>query len=384
MSWKPLFSRSLGAAADRLHFAAHSHHLWPDTSFEAHDRAWVDAAEYADLKWERVFGEIWPSVQGHIARVLGLSRPDSIALAPNVHEFLVRLVSCIDARPIRVLTSGSEFHSFERQSQRLEECGDMVVERVPTEPWTTFADRFLAAAAGGGHDLVYVSQVFYDSSFVFERFAEVVQVVSDRDTLIVIDGYHAFMALPTDLASIEDRVFYTAGGYKYAMSGEGCCFLHCPPGYGARPKNTGWFAGFGQLESGIDEVAYAPDGSRFLGATLDPTPFYRFEAVQRMLQDNDITVPKIRAHVEALQGQLLDGLRPSSCLRPEQLVPDRGNPRGNFLTFRTSTAQDLKRQLLEAGVVTDARADRLRFGFGIYQDAADVDALLQRLTAIAS
>ncbi|MDP6424067.1 MAG: class V aminotransferase, partial [Planctomycetota bacterium] len=140
MSWKPLFSRSLGAAADRLHFAAHSHHLWPDTSFEAHDRAWVDAAEYADLKWERVFGEIWPSVQGHIARVLGLSRPDSIALAPNVHEFLVRLVSCIDARPIRVLTSGSEFHSFERQSQRLEECGDMVVERVPTEPWTTFAD----------------------------------------------------------------------------------------------------------------------------------------------------------------------------------------------------------------------------------------------------
>ena len=33
MSFKALFSRSLGADPERLHFAAHSHHLWPDASF---------------------------------------------------------------------------------------------------------------------------------------------------------------------------------------------------------------------------------------------------------------------------------------------------------------------------------------------------------------
>ena len=33
MSFKHLFSRALGAAPGRLHFAAHSHHLWPDASF---------------------------------------------------------------------------------------------------------------------------------------------------------------------------------------------------------------------------------------------------------------------------------------------------------------------------------------------------------------
>ena len=44
MSFKPLFTRSLGADPERLHFAAHSHHLWPDASFEGHCRAWDDAA----------------------------------------------------------------------------------------------------------------------------------------------------------------------------------------------------------------------------------------------------------------------------------------------------------------------------------------------------
>ena len=47
----------------------------------------------------------------------------------------------------------------------------------------------------------------------------------------MIDGYHGFMALPTDFAAIAGRAFYLAGGYKYAMAGEGVCFMHCPPGY---------------------------------------------------------------------------------------------------------------------------------------------------------
>ena len=48
-------------------------------------------------------------------------------------------------------------------------------------------------------------------------------------TVVAIDGYHGFMAVPTDLSRIAGRAFYLAGGYKYAMAGEGVCFLHCPP-----------------------------------------------------------------------------------------------------------------------------------------------------------
>ncbi|MFX6258361.1 hypothetical protein ABTF80_20115, partial [Acinetobacter baumannii] len=91
---------------------------------------------------------------------------------------------------------------------------------------------------------VFVSQVFFTSGGTSGDIARLAAAVRSAETLVVIDGYHGFMARPTDLSDVADRVFYLAGGYKYAMAGEGCCFLHCPPGYGPRPRDTGWFADF--------------------------------------------------------------------------------------------------------------------------------------------
>jgi hypothetical protein len=48
LNFKHLFSRSLAADPSRLHFAAHSHHLWPDSSYDGHMQAWEDAARLAD------------------------------------------------------------------------------------------------------------------------------------------------------------------------------------------------------------------------------------------------------------------------------------------------------------------------------------------------
>ena len=88
---------------------------------------------------------------------------------------------------------------------------------------------------------------------------------------MVIDGYHAFMAIDAPFGpTVAQSCFYLGGGYKYAMSGEGCAFLHAPPGFGPRPSVTGWFAEFDDLTLPPGSVGYAPDGSRFLGATFDP------------------------------------------------------------------------------------------------------------------
>ena len=46
MSFKPLFALSLAADPERLHFAAHSHHLWPDASFAGQREAWEDAGPW--------------------------------------------------------------------------------------------------------------------------------------------------------------------------------------------------------------------------------------------------------------------------------------------------------------------------------------------------
>src|SRR5690606_23320370 len=128
----------------------------------------------------------------------------------------------------------------------------------------------------------------------------------ETDALVVFDGYHGFMALPTDFGACAGRAFYLAGGYKYAMAGENVCFMHCPPGYAMRPRDTGWFAAFGALEGRQDDtLAYGQDGSRFLGATFDPTGLYRFSAVLDWMESIGLTVEAIHAHVMALQDLFL-------------------------------------------------------------------------------
>jgi kynureninase len=383
VSYKSHFSRALGTAPERLHLAAHSHHLWPDVSFAAQVRAWEDAARHADRKWAHLFEELVPRAQAHVARRLGVGDGASIAFAPNTHALVLRILSCLPVdRPPRILTTGSEFHSFARQLARLEEDGLVRVERVPAEPFASFIDRFSEAVANGGHDLVYVSHVFFDSGWVVPDLPALVRAVPSPDTFFVVDGYHAFMALPVDLSEIRDRVFYLAGGYKYAMSGEGVCFLHAPPGYGERPRNTGWFAQFGALNAAHDgRVSYAPGGARFLGATFDPTALHRFDAVMTWLDEIGVTPVDIHEHAHRLQRRFVAGLGPEHAplSAGALVVPIDDENRGQFLTFRSEQAPRVEARFAAADIVTDVRGDRLRIGFGLYHDEGDVDVALTRM-----
>lgn len=388
MSFKPHFRRFLEVDPGRIHFAAHSHHFWPDVSFEAHQQAWLDAARHADNKWDVVFGEQVPRAQAHIARRLGLPGGESIAFAPNTHELFMRIVSCLPHdRPLRVLTTDSEFHSFARQAARLEEAGIFRITPVPTEPFATFGDRFLEEARRPGWDLVYLSQVFFNSGWAVPQLASLVADVTP-EALVVIDGYHAFGAIPVDLSPIAHRAFYLAGGYKYAMSGEGVCFVHAPPGVAMRPVDTGWFAAFGALAEsvGTGVVPYGPDGMRFFGATFDPSAVYRFNAVMDWLDREDLTPTRLHRHVVELQEVFVRELAKETVpLREHQLVVPLDEPsRGQFLTFRTPAAGDIHARLLDANMVTDVRGDRLRFGFAIYHDEGDIGRGVARLvTALA-
>jgi selenocysteine lyase/cysteine desulfurase len=282
-----------------------------------------------------------------------------------------------------VLTTNNEFHSFTRQSRRWEESGKIECTRISTQPFDTFGERLAKEVGSGDYDLLYLSHVFFDSGFVFEGLWDLVLSVPMR-TWVVIDGYHGFMAVPTDLGAVASRCFYLAGGYKYAMTGEGACFLHCPPSYGPRPVNTGWFAGFGSLETGLgsEPVPYSPDGFRFFGATFDPSGLYRFTAVMDLLVSEGIGVDLIHARVMSLQQRLLDRLPPRiGGLARDCLVPDADHPgeRGHFLTFESERASAIHDRLREAGVVTDYRGNRLRIGFALYHDSSDVDELCRRI-----
>src|SRR6187401_308502 len=99
---------------ERLLLTGHSHQAWPDVGFEAQQRAWLDAAEYVDDKWERV-AEQANRVRAGFARLVG-DTPANIALGQNTHELVTRWLSALPFRQRqRLVTTDGEFHTIRRQ-----------------------------------------------------------------------------------------------------------------------------------------------------------------------------------------------------------------------------------------------------------------------------
>jgi kynureninase len=380
------FSRFRNADPDRLHFAAHSHAYWPDATRDAQLQVWDDAARLVDEKWTHALGEVWPAVARGIAQHLRLPDPASLVSATNTHEFVNRLISALPLdRVPKIVTTDGEFHSFKRQTERLAEDGLLDIVAVPAEPFASLPERIADAAKAHAPDMVFVSQVFFNSGYALPGIDALVDAVAAPDRLVVIDGYHAFLALPIDLSRIADRAFYLAGGYKYTMAGEGACFMHCPPGFAPRPRNTGWYASFATLSGPQERVRYATDGQRFMGATFDPSGLYRMRAALDWMAAQDLDAAVIHAHAMTLQQMFLDGLRdkPIGLFDPAHLVVPANEPsRGNFLTFDHPDAAAWKARLKGKNIVVDVRDSRLRVGFGLYHNAGDVERLLLRLREV--
>jgi selenocysteine lyase/cysteine desulfurase len=391
--YKAHYRRFLDLHPGELHFTAHSHHYWPDVTREAQIESWDDAARYVDGKWDYLYQAVIPETRRLIARTIGSKTPEQIAFAPNTHEFVCRLLSCFEpAQPLAILTTDSEFHSFRRQLCRLAEYPWIKVRWVAAEPADGFNERFLTALSEQPYGFIFLSQVFFNSGLAVQdlaRFMETIRQRAPDNALIVLDGYHGFMALPTDIEPFADRVFYLAGGYKYAQAGEGVCFLHVPTGCQLRPANTGWFAEYAQLAAPkMGQVVYPDGAQRFAGATFDPGGIYRLRAVLRLVEALGLRTPDIHRWVETLQQRFisrLEGLH-HPAFTENTLIYRKGQAHGHFLTFELAsmeTAQSWADALERRRVFVDCRGNRLRFGFGLYHDLDDIDELCRRLRGSA-
>ncbi len=381
MNYKQFYRGFLDANPNVQHYACHSHHYWPDITRNAVLRYWDDSAQWVDDKWDHIFGVEVPAVQQLIANELKLKNSGQLVFASNTHELLFRLLSAFPwQNGLKVLTTDSEFHSFSRQIARLGEESNIEVVRVATEPFASFPERFVAAAAALQPDLVFVSQVFFNSGVAVPDLTNFVDAVAAIcKATIAIDGYHGFMAIPTDLSRLEGRIFYLAGSYKYAQGGEGCCFMLVPEHNNFRPIYTGWFAEFGALSAAkTGAVQYSQDGYQFAGATMDFTALYRLRAVLELYQEHQISTELVHQHVQGLQQQFLQSLDEIGhpWLNRQSLLHNDGVDHGHFLTFRGPSAAEvaeLHQFLTEHHIKTDYRGDRLRFGFAIYHDITDIN-----------
>jgi selenocysteine lyase/cysteine desulfurase len=390
---KQYYSRFLKGHEGKLHFAAHSHHFWPDVSREGQIAYWDDSAIHSDDKWGRIFSNVIPKTQKHIAKILNLKDHEQIVLAPNTHELSSRLLSLfLGKKDLKILTTKNEFHSWRRQFLRLSEIPEIQIHQVDSTQFPSDRTAFLnemKTELAKNYDVVFLSQVFFDSGTALtdEEIQALVQATPDS-TLFVLDGYHGFAALPCDLAKLEGRIFYLGGGYKYGQGGEGVGFMVIPKG-NWRPAYTGWYADHAHLSKTPGaQVGYSENAMAFMGATQDPSGFYRFNAVWDLFEKQNMNVQNIHQYVLGLQKIFLKDL-PQDFIKAWDLKPlfDQNLLwHGHFLTFEAASVEAAEKchQTLSINhILIDRRGSRLRFGFGLYQNEADVIQLLDRLKKLA-
>jgi len=347
---------------ERLLLTGHSHQAWPDVGFAAQQRAWLDAAEYVDDKWDHA-AEQANRVRAGFARLLG-DTPANIALGQNTHELVLRWLSALPFRQRdRLVTTDGEFHTIRRQMDRFADEG-IEVKKVAAHPVDTLADR-LAREVTDRTLAVLVSSVLFETSAIVPGLDRVAAACASHGAELLVDAYHHLNVVPFDISSMGLRgAFVTGGGYKYCQLGEGNCFLRVPDGCSLRPIFTGWFAEFESIEdTGRERVTFAKGAAAFAGATYDPTSHYRAAAVFEFHQQQELDPHELRRISQRQVGILIAAFDTLDlALSVAHVEPMPLNQRGGFVAIRTPQARDLARRLRERGVFVDARGDVLRMG----------------------
>lgn len=371
---------------ERLLLSGHSHQAWPDCAFAGQLRAFTDAAERVDDKWELAFEQ---ARQVRVGYQRLLDDPDGCySLAASTHDLLVRFLSSLPLRQRpKLVSTDAEFHSLRRQLDRLEEEG-LEILRVAAHPAETVGSR-LAQAVCDRTAAVLTSTVFFTSARIAGELGRAAEACRKHGAALLLDLYHQLNVVPFSLreAGLEDA-FAVSAGYKYCQLGEGNAFLRTPPDCGLRPVATGWFAEFGDL--GVldrgQTVGFNRCHDRFAGATYDPTSHYRAAAVFGYFQERRLD-PAFLREVSQHQIGLLRDAFDELDVDPALVRRDRSVPLqclGGFLALHSPRAASIHLGLKKRGVFTDFRGPILRLGPAPYLSDVQLEEAVSILGEVCS
>lgn len=432
-----------------LQFLDHAYGFVPPSASEAAlQEVFSEHCGLGNFAWDRLFNETMPEAATNVKSLLGLTSTSSegggdgkdwsVAFAHNSHELVSRLISvkldrflCPNssdsaADKLVIVTSDSEFFSFTRQLNRLQEgaFSKTRIFTVSSEPLHSFTERFFGTiastlAAEGHIDIIYTSQISYTQKTLVPNISDFVSKIraslpeltgnapssfSSGPPIIMIDGYHGFGALPTNLQGVN--AIYLGGILKHIGAGANLCFAAVPPFYASlRPLFTGWLADVSVLapsSSGIvvgSDVGYTP-GLNLMGSTPSfHQPMLVFNHVLRLWRSHSLTVNYAHKHVMSLQQRFIAGLTSldgkalnnkfinSSKLVKASRAPNRLEVeceahRSHTLVFLQSSPEEahcIVKALREQGIGIDSRGPLVRIGFGLNHNPEDVDRLLAAL-----
>ncbi|MDQ4058024.1 MAG: aminotransferase class V-fold PLP-dependent enzyme [Actinomycetota bacterium] len=299
--------------------------------------------------WEP-WGEAAEASRTSFARLVGAS-PSDVTIGATVSNF-VGLIANSLPDGARVLAPNVEFTSnlfpYFTQAER-----DVTVETVPAARLADAVDSTTTAVA--------FSTVQSSTGEVADSEA-IARAAAAHGALTIVDATQSCGWLPLEATRFDFVVVHT---YKWLMSPRGAAFLYVSPDHrdDVSPLAAGWYAGEDVHASYYGPpLRLASSARRF---DVSPAWFSWVGARPALELVEDIGVDAINEHNVGLANRFRIAL---------------GNEPSNSAIVSVDVAGDMM-PLERAGILAAWRAGNLRVSFHLYNDEADVDALLNALEA---
>jgi selenocysteine lyase/cysteine desulfurase len=263
-------------------------------------------------------------------------------------------------------------------------------------PWLALRERgfriqFVPATAAGNPDedalvaaLEQDDVVAFSCSFVqfstgfrcdLARFGRICQ---ERGILFVVDAIQGLGAVPLNVHACRIDVL-AAGGQKWLCSpwGTGFAFVRAELASRFEPYLPGWLAfhasrDFTRLVE--YDLTYRTDAQRF---EVGSQPFQSCTAFASSLELMlELGIENIYQHNRALQDTIIEW----ACARGDVQVVSDQRARSGILCLRPRNAEAVHAVLLDAGVTCAYREGSIRLSPHFYNDASEVQRLLDTLT----
>jgi kynureninase len=341
-------------------------------------RSMAYLAEFQEL-WNELGASAWYELwMGRIeelrARVAGLLAAEEaeVALSPSVSAALSSIASAVDhARRPRVVVAELDFPTL--AYQWLAKPGVEVV-RVPSDDGVGIDLARWAEAIDERTAVVATSHVFYSTGAI-QPLAPLGELARRAGALFVVDGYQAMGQIPVHPRGAGADV-YVAGPLKWMLGGPGLAYLwvrrELVPEL--RPTIASWFGARDQFRFEVDRLELRDDASRFaMGTPAMPTVYTALGGAEIVAE---VGIERIRRRVSDLTEELV---RRALAAGMELRVAGSAAERSGIVMVRAGDARGAVRALAEEGIVVDSRGDFVRVSPHFYNNAEEVERVVEAL-----
>lgn len=352
------------------------------------DQMSADVQSALDV-WYRDMDEAWSvwldelhSFRNNIACLLGCSRADAVVPKSSAGQGLRAVLNALPVASPRVLATRGEFDSIDFILKTYQHRRRAEVTWVDPHTGTDQPPRFqpadiIAALERGSFDLLVISPVFYATGQILGDLPRIVAAARPRNTLVLLDCYHAAGVIPLALESIGAD-FAVGGSYKYTRGGPGACWLMIHPRHlrdasdtepSLRTLDTGWFAKRDTFKFQRPErPLLASGGDAWMEATPAILPLYQAKSgIELTLA---IGVDRLRAYSLAQLASLETELRNRHV--PVYRGGATADSSGAYLLVPDADATNLCERLKSRGVIADARLGHVRLAPDILTTHAEI------------